>query len=83
MKLPRDLSGPALAKCLCQHWNYVQVHQTGSHIILDTKDPFPQRVAIPAHKNLRVGTLHGILKSIAHHYPVNNSKNIFSIATTQ
>lgn len=34
MKLPRDLSGSELAKRLCRVWEYEQVHQVGSHIIL-------------------------------------------------
>lgn len=71
MKLPRNLNGVDLAKSLCQHWGYIQVHQTGSHIILDTEDPSHQRIAIPAHKSLRVGTLNHILKSIAHHKQIN------------
>lgn len=71
MKLPRDLSGIALAKSLCQHVHYVQVHQTGSHIILDTEEPSRQRIAIPAHKSLRVGTLHNILRSVANHKGIN------------
>jgi predicted RNA binding protein YcfA (HicA-like mRNA interferase family) len=74
MKLPRNLSGSALAKSLCQRWDYVQVHQTGSHIILDTKNPSHQRVAIPAHKSLRIGTLHNILKSVANHKGINRQE---------
>jgi len=71
MKLPRDLNGPAFAQFLCRHWNYVIVHQTGSHIILETEIPAHQRIAIPAHKNLRVGTLHSIIKSIAEHKKIS------------
>ena len=71
MKLPRDLSGNVLAKSLCQHWNYIQVHQTGSHIILDTQTPSHQRIAVPNHKSLRIGTLHNILRSVANHKGIN------------
>jgi predicted RNA binding protein YcfA (HicA-like mRNA interferase family) len=39
MKLPRDLSGNALVKHLCKHWGYSQVHQVGSHIILQADQP--------------------------------------------
>lgn len=67
MKLPRDLSGAVLAKMLCQRWAYRQVHQTGSHIILDTNEPFRQRIAVPAHKVLRIGTLNNILRTVAEH----------------
>ena len=67
MKLPRDLSGSELAQVLTKRWDYVMKHQTGSHMILETERPSHQRVAIPAHKTLRVGTLHAILRSVAAH----------------
>ncbi len=71
MKLPRDLNGQTLAKFLSSYWDYVVVHQTGSHIILETETPGHQRIAIPAHKNLKVGTLHSILKSVADHKKIS------------
>ena len=67
MKLPRDMSGRDLAKGLCRKWGYRQVHQTGSHIILDTEEPSHQRIAIPDHDGLRIGTLNGILRVVAGH----------------
>jgi len=67
MKLPRDLSGTDLAKCLCREWGYRQVNQEGSHILLETDSPKHQRIAVPAHRYLRVGTLAGILKAVAAH----------------
>lgn len=45
MKLPRDLSGKHLAQALCRDWAYVEIHQSGSHIILQTDEPSPHRVA--------------------------------------
>lgn len=71
MKLPRDLGGAKLAKALCRKWGYAEVHQTGSHIILETEEPFHQRIAIPAHKSLKVGTLNGILRSVAEHKAIS------------
>ncbi len=50
MKLPRDLSGTKLAQALTTHWEYEVVHQTGSHIILETQVPSHHRIAIPAHE---------------------------------
>jgi predicted RNA binding protein YcfA (HicA-like mRNA interferase family) len=41
VKIPRDLSGREIAKALCKHWDYRQVHQEGSHIILQTDTPHP------------------------------------------
>lgn len=71
MKLPRDLSGDTLARRLCRDWNYHQVHKVGSHIILQTDEPSPHRIAVPAHKALRIGTLNGILRSVAAHKNVS------------
>ena len=67
VKLPRDLGGVELAEHLCRRWEYVKVHQAGSHIILQTQTPIPHRVAIPSHKVLRLGTLNSILRAIAGH----------------
>lgn len=79
MKLPRDLSGEALAAVLCRDWGYAQVHQSGSHIIVQTEDPGRQRMAIPAHKALRVGTLNAILRAVAKHKGVNRAVIIGSL----
>jgi len=73
MKLPRDLSGEGLVKHLVKLWGYRQVHQVGSHVILQTQHPTPHRIAIPAHIPLRVGTLNGILASIAAHKNVSKA----------
>jgi predicted RNA binding protein YcfA (HicA-like mRNA interferase family) len=67
MKLPRNLTGRILARSLCRNWEYRQVHQTGSHIILETEDPSHHRIAVPDHKALRVGTLNGILRAVSSH----------------
>ncbi|HEY1900963.1 MAG TPA: type II toxin-antitoxin system HicA family toxin [Terracidiphilus sp.] len=67
MKLPRDLSGEQLIRHLCKHWEYERVHQVGSHVILQTQQPTPHRVAVPAHTALRIGTLNSILSAVAMH----------------
>jgi len=67
MKIPRDLSGEELVAVLCRRWNYQVVHQRGSHIVLETEEPSHQRIAIPAHPHLRIGTLNSILRVIAAH----------------
>jgi predicted RNA binding protein YcfA (HicA-like mRNA interferase family) len=67
MKLPRDLSGEELVKHLSKHWGYQRVHQVGSHVILQTEQPTPHRVAVPAHAALRIGTLNSILSAVALH----------------
>jgi predicted RNA binding protein YcfA (HicA-like mRNA interferase family) len=67
MKLPRDLSGRELAVTLCKRWDYTDLGQEGSHIILQTHVPFPHRLSIPNHSTLRIGTLNSILRAVAKH----------------
>lgn len=79
MKTPRDLSGRDLAKALCRLWDYREVSQRGSHIILQTDVPGHQRLAVPAHKALRVGTLNAILDLVAEHKGVSRETILDSI----
>jgi predicted RNA binding protein YcfA (HicA-like mRNA interferase family) len=67
MKIPRDLSGAQLVKILCRDWNYRFIHQEGSHIILETDTPLHQRLSIPNHNPVRVGTLNSIVRAISLH----------------
>ena len=67
MKIPRDLSGRELIKVLCRSLGYKQVHQVGSHVILESEEPSHHRLAIPEHHSLRVGTLNGVLRAVAAH----------------
>ncbi len=78
MKIPRDLSGLSLVNTLCKTWGYRQVHQAGSHIILETETPSHQRIAIPNHDFLRIGTLNAILRAIANHKGVSKDSIIES-----
>jgi predicted RNA binding protein YcfA (HicA-like mRNA interferase family) len=79
MKSPRDLSGRELANVLCKNWTYREVGQTGSHIILQTEQPGHQRIPIPAHKPLRVGTLNAILRLVATHKGVSRQQILDTI----
>jgi predicted RNA binding protein YcfA (HicA-like mRNA interferase family) len=79
MKLPRDLSGRELADGLCRHWNYSEIHQVGSHISLVTESPVHHRIAVPAHKHLKLGMLNGILRSVAAHKGVTRQEILKSI----
>lgn len=65
MKLPRDVSGRDLVKALSRDWGYKQVHQVGSHIILQADDPGSHRISIPDHSPLRLGTFNAILRAVA------------------
>ena len=79
MKLPRDISGSKLVSVLCRKWTYRQVHQTGSHIILETDSPAHQRMAVPNHKALRIGTLNSILRAVADHKGVSKDRIVDSL----
>jgi predicted RNA binding protein YcfA (HicA-like mRNA interferase family) len=79
MKIPRDLSGVELVQTLCRGWGYRVVHQEGSHVVLETSQPSHQRLAIPAHKVLRVGTLNAILRAVAKHKRVDREAIIESL----
>ncbi|MBI2814731.1 MAG: type II toxin-antitoxin system HicA family toxin [Opitutae bacterium] len=65
MKLPRDVSGRDLVKALSRDWGYRQVHQVGSHIILQTDTPQSHRISIPDHSPVKIGTLNAILRAVA------------------
>ncbi len=79
MKLPRDLSGRTLVKTLCRDWEYRIVNQEGSHIILQTDTPAHQRLPVPDHKPIRVGTLSSILRLIARHKGVERENILKTI----
>jgi predicted RNA binding protein YcfA (HicA-like mRNA interferase family) len=79
VKIPRDLAGADLVKALCRAWRYRVIHQEGSHIILETEDPGHQRIAVPAHACLRVGTLSAILRSVAQHKGVTRDDLLRSL----
>ncbi|MGH7941716.1 MAG: type II toxin-antitoxin system HicA family toxin [Limisphaerales bacterium] len=64
---------------LCRDWGYRQVHQEGSHIILQTEMPSHQRLAVPNHNPLRVGTLNAILRAVATHKGVDRQTLLDSL----
>jgi predicted RNA binding protein YcfA (HicA-like mRNA interferase family) len=53
---------------------YRIVHQQGSHIVLETEQPCHQRLAVPAHKSLRVGTLSAILRAVGAHKGIERTE---------
>jgi predicted RNA binding protein YcfA (HicA-like mRNA interferase family) len=55
------------------------VHQVGSHLVLETETPGHQRIAIPAHETLRIGTLQAILRAIAAHKGVDRDDLLRSL----
>ncbi|MGO8931890.1 MAG: type II toxin-antitoxin system HicA family toxin [Limisphaerales bacterium] len=79
MKVPRDLSGRQLIKVRCSNWGYRQVHQEGSHVVLQTEAPGHQRLSIPKHNPLRVGTLNSIVRAVATHKGVDRQSVLDSL----
>lgn len=70
MKIPRDLSGRAVVKALCKHWDYRRVHQEGISSCRQMNHP----PGIPAsdHGVLRIGTLNSILRLVGTHKASTN-----------
>ena len=72
MRVPRDLYGRDFADHLIRRWEFVELRQTGSHIILRTAaQPAGLTISVPARKPLRVGTLSGLLDEVAVHKNVS------------
>ena len=73
MKLPRDLGGAELAK-LFRRYGYEVTRQTGSHLRLTSSYRGSQHhISIPAHKDLRVGTLAGILDDVSNYLQITRA----------
>lgn len=73
MKLPRDLTGEELAKLLGR-FGYQLERQTGSHMRLTRRVEGEQRITIPRHSALKVGTLNSILKDVAEHLKMSKEE---------
>ena len=71
MKLPRDLSGDELARLLRQY-GYSVTRQTGSHMRLSSSMKGGEHhITIPAHKQLKIGTLAEILSNVAQYLEIS------------
>jgi predicted RNA binding protein YcfA (HicA-like mRNA interferase family) len=66
-KIPRDLTGPELAKAL-RALGYERVRQDGSHIRMTTQLKGEHHATVPNHRPIKIGTLRGILKDVAVHH---------------
>jgi hypothetical protein len=76
VRIPRDLSGRAFAQVLVRHLDYRVVHQRGSHIVLETHTPTHQRIAIPDHHPVRLGTLNAMIVAVARHKAMDKAQVI-------
>jgi len=75
MRLPRDLAGEDLAKAL-KVFGYEITRQTGSHLRLTTMNRGEHHVTIPRSESLRVGTLAGVLSTVAEHFEMSRDELI-------
>jgi predicted RNA binding protein YcfA (HicA-like mRNA interferase family) len=74
LKLPRDLSGNELAKQL-RRYGYEVTRQTGSHVRATSQlKGREHHVTIPAHKQLKVGTLAEILGDVANYLEITREE---------
>ena len=79
MKLPRDVSGPELARVLHRH-GYEITRQTGSHLRLTSKiKGVEHHITIPSHDALKVGTLSAILSDVAAYLEIERAALIESL----
>lgn len=72
VRLPRDISGADLARALGA-FGYIVTRQSGSHMRLTTERGGEHHVTIPAHAQLRVGTLSAILGEVGRHFGIERS----------
>ena len=75
MKLPRDVDGKNLAKKLSA-LGYEITRQTGSHIRLTRATEPEHHITIPAHKNIKIGTLNSILVDISGNLKISKEELI-------
>lgn len=80
MKTPRDLYGQDLVKRLTRY-GYAVMHQSGSHIIIRTRQNGEHSVSVPNHKPLKVGTLNAILADIADHLGLDKADVLTTVMT--
>ena len=59
----RKVSGEKLLKILCNKFSFNVLRQNGSHVII-SKETLSGKIGtvVPMHKELKIGTLKGILK---------------------
>ena len=75
MRVPRDLSGADLVKRLGR-FGYNVTRQTGSHLRLTSTTHGEHHITIPAHKNIKIGTLNNILVDVAGHFKISKEELI-------
>lgn len=73
MKVPRDLSGFELSRLL-RRYGYEVTRQVGSHLRLTSNIRGAQHhITVPAHKNLKLGTVISILSEVSAYLRLSRS----------
>jgi len=71
MRVPRDVNADELIKLL-EHYCYVVIRQTGSHIrLLKKTGESEHNITIPNHSPIKIGTLQSIIKDICNFNKLN------------
>lgn len=74
MRVPRDLAGDKLA-LLLRNYGFVASRQTGSHLRLtSTVTGIEHHITVPRHRELRLGTLLGILNDVAAYLKIDRDE---------
>jgi predicted RNA binding protein YcfA (HicA-like mRNA interferase family) len=74
LKFPRDVGGEDLVRSLLR-FGYETIRQSGSHIrVTSNFKGREHHVTIPAHKQLRIGTLAEILGDVASYLDLTREK---------
>ena len=58
----KKISGKECIKILCNQFKFKIIRQTGSHILLKKENGEKIGTVVPNHKELKIGTLKGVLK---------------------
>jgi predicted RNA binding protein YcfA (HicA-like mRNA interferase family) len=75
VRLPRGVAGENLARAL-ERFGYQRIGQRGSHIHLVAERSGRHRIAVPAHRAVKAGTLSELLKQVAEHHGMTRDELI-------
>ena len=73
MRLPRDISGEELAQAL-RVLGYEVTRDVSGHLRLTTEQGGQHHVSVPKHKELRTGTLSGVIGDVARHFGMSKNE---------
>ncbi len=79
MKVPRDVSGMALASRPCRY-GYEITRQSGSHLRLTSSSKgSDHHITVPRHKAIRVGTLASILAEVSDYLKMDHDELVRAV----